>query len=434
MSADPEILRLKRALRDLVALSTIPAAWVGRTPHGIAAGLADVLVKLLGLDFVFVRLRDPEVGTSVEAVLGSGWEAFPEWLEGRLCATGSLSQRAVIPEVGEGRKPYRGIVIPVGVDGEGGLVAAACERADFPDQTDELLLSIASNHAAMAVQGAHLILERHRAEEALRQSNEQLAKVSRLKSQFLARMSHEFRTPMNSIIGFSDLLTEEAEGPLGESYMDYVEHIGEAAKHLLLLINDVLDLSKIEAGHVELFCTDINVADHLAEVLCVIKSLPGARKLRFASHLPKEVCVYADRTRFRQIFYNLLSNAVKFTPEGGTILIEAVGQGECVAIAVADTGVGIPAEEQQAIFNEFHQVNATTRGVKEGTGLGLPITKLLVELHGGGIRVESESGKGSRFTVTLPCGCAQCQPAATLNGAQANAGRRMRTPEALPSE
>jgi len=270
--------------------------------------------------------------------------------------------------------------------------------------------------------------------QQLSQSNEQLAKASRLKSQFLARMSHELRTPMNAIIGFSDLLDEEAEGPLGESYKDYVEHIREGAKHLLSLINDVLDLSKIEAGRVELFCSDINVADHLAEVLSVIESLAGASKIRFATHLPGDLYIYADRKRFKQIFYNLLSNAVKFTPDGGTISIEAVGHNECVSIAVEDTGVGIPAEEQQAIFNEFHQVNSTIKGVKEGTGLGLAITKWLVELHRGRIRVESEPGKGSRFTVTLPSGCAQRHMAALSGRAPEIAMRGTRTLEALSSQ
>jgi len=434
MSLDAEVVRLRRALRDLVALSAIPAAWVGRTPSAIAAGLADVILKLLDLDFIFVRLRDPQGDASVEATSGNTCRAFPEWLERRLAAGGSFAHREIIPNLGSGRQPCHGVIIPLGVDGEGGLVAAACERADFPDPTDRLLLSIASNHAATAFQGARLIQECQRAEESLRQSNEQLAKASRMKSQFLARMSHELRTPMNAIIGFSDLLAEEAEGPLGESYMDYVLQIREGAQHLLTLINDVLDLSKIEAGRVELFCSDLNVADHLAEVLSVVKSLPGASKLQFAGHLPKELSVWADRTRFRQIFYNLLSNAVKFTPEGGTISIEAAGHSEFVAIAVVDTGIGIPAGEQQAIFDEFHQVSVTTRGVKEGTGLGLAITRLLVELHGGGVRVKSEPGRGSRFTVTLPSGCAQRREVAGFARVQENGGRRKRTLEALPSE
>jgi len=434
MAADAEVLRLRRALRDLVAVSTIPAAWVGRTPSAIAAGFADVILRLLGLDFVFVRLRDAERGSCVEAALGDAWPGFPEWLEHRLHAGGSPTHREIVPDAGAARQHCRGILIPIGVGGEGGLVAAASGRADFPDQTDELLLSMASNHAATAFQSARLIQERRRAEEALRQSNEELAQASRLKSQFLARMSHELRTPMNAIIGFTDLLAEQAEGALGESYMDYVQHIREGSQHLLTLINDVLDLSKIEAGRLELLCSDISVADHLAEVLRVVKSLPGANRLLFAGRLPKELSVYADLTRFKQIFYNLLSNAVKFTPEGGTISIEAVGHSECVEIAVADTGVGIRAEEQQAIFDEFHQVSPTTRGVREGAGLGLAITRLLVELHGGAVRVESEPGKGSRFTVTLPCGHAQRQEAADCDRVQENAGSRKRALEALQAE
>ena len=429
MIADTEALRLKRVLRDLVALSTIPAAWVGRTPTAIAAGLADVIFKLLDLDFVFVRLRDPEGGASVEATLGNAWAAFSQWLERRPLANGSRARREIVTEVGGGLRRCNGILIPVGVDGEGGLVAAACERSDFPDQTDELLLSMAANHAATAFQSARLIQERRRAEEAIRQSNEQLAKASRLKSEFVSRMSHELRTPMNAIVGFSDLLAEEAEGPLGESYMDYVQHIREGARHLLSLINDVLDLSKIEAGRLELSRSDINVADHLAEVLSVIKSLPGANKLLFAVRLPEGLCVHADCTRIKQIFYNLLSNAVKFTPEGGTISIEAVRYSESVAIAVADTGMGIPAEEQQAIFEEFHQVSATINGAREGTGLGLSITKLLVELHGGSIRVESAPGKGSRFTLTLPCGYAQHQKAAPFHVKRDNADATEVNPE-----
>ena len=429
MIADTEALRLRRVLRDLVALSTIPAAWVGRTPAAIAAGLADVIFKLLDLDFVFVRLRDPEGGASVEATLGNAWVAFSQWLERRPLANGSHARREIVTEVGGGLRRCNGILIPVGVDGEGGLVAAACERADFPDQTDELLLSMAANHAATAFQSARLIQERRRAEEAIRQTNDQLAKASRLKSEFVSRMSHELRTPMNAIVGFSDLLAEEAEGPLGESYMDYVQHIREGARHLLSLINDVLDLSKIEAGRLELSRSDINVADHLAEVLSVIKSLPGANKLLFAVRLPEGLCVHADCTRIKQIFYNLLSNAVKFTPEGGTISIEAVRYSESVAIAVADTGMGIPAEEQQAIFEEFHQVSATINGAREGTGLGLSITKLLVELHGGSIRVESAPGKGSRFTLTLPCGYAQHQKAAPFHVKRDNADATEVNPE-----
>src|SRR5712691_2550562 len=145
-----EILRLRTALGDLVALSTIPVAWVGREPPAIAAGLADVLVGSLHLDFAFVRLYDPNGGAAVEVTRGNAWKAFPEWLERHLAVVGQFSRKEIIPDVGGGAGPCRGIVIPIGVNAEGGLVAAACDRADFPTEIDQLLLSVAANHAATA--------------------------------------------------------------------------------------------------------------------------------------------------------------------------------------------------------------------------------------------------------------------------------------------
>jgi PAS domain S-box-containing protein len=238
--------------------------------------------------------------------------------------------------------------------------------------------------------------------EELELRNREVERASRLKSEFVARMSHELRTPMNAIIGFSDLLTEESEGALNETQKSFVQHIQRGAGHLLELINDVLDLSKIEAGRIELRFQDFRPADALAEVLSVIRPLAEAKKLRIESVLPEECEVSADRTRFKQILYNLLSNAVKFTPESGRVWIDAGVENGSVWIAINDTGVGIAPVEQRAIFAEFYQVGATTKGVKEGTGLGLAITKRLVELHGGRIQVQSEPGKGSRFTFTLP--------------------------------
>ncbi len=238
--------------------------------------------------------------------------------------------------------------------------------------------------------------------EELESRNREVENASRLKSEFVARMSHELRTPMNAIIGFSDLLAEETEGELNEVQKSFVQHIQRGASHLLELINDVLDLSKIEAGRIELRLQDFRPADALAEVLAIIKPLAEARKLHVESALPPELAVCADRTRFKQVLYNLLSNAVKFTPEGGRVWVDAGVENGSVWIAVNDTGIGVPLSEQRAIFAEFYQVGSTTKGVKEGTGLGLAITRKLVELHGGRIRVESEPGKGSRFTFTLP--------------------------------
>jgi signal transduction histidine kinase len=238
----------------------------------------------------------------------------------------------------------------------------------------------------------------------LESRNREVERATRLKSEFLARMSHELRTPMNAIMGFSDLLAEEAEGPLSDAYKTFVRHIRNGASHLLALIDDVLDLSKIEAGHIELRPEKFRAADAIEEVLPVVKPLAQLKSIRIESRLDDTVLILADRTRFKQILYNLLSNSVKFTPEGGRVWIESVPVDGRLALTVGDTGMGIPAAEQQAIFEEFYQVGTTTKGVKEGTGLGLAITKRLVELHGGKIGVVSEPGRGSRFTFTLPAG------------------------------
>jgi signal transduction histidine kinase len=169
-----------------------------------------------------------------------------------------------------------------------------------------------------------------------------------------------------------------------------------------MLINDVLDLSKIEAGHIELTPEEFRAADALEEVLPVIRPLAEVKAIRIDSHLDDQALVLADRTRFKQILYNLLINSVKFTPEGGRVWIEAVRDDGRLALTVGDTGMGVPMAEQQSIFEEFYQVGTTTKGVKEGSGLGLAITRKLVELHGGKIGVVSEPGLGSRFTFTLP--------------------------------
>src|SRR3954454_10733138 len=170
---DAEILRLRTLLRDLVALSTIPAAWIGKEPPAVAAALADTLVGLLQLDFAFVRLCDPSGAGAADVRLGNAWRAFPEWLERHLASNGKLSGNEIVPEVGGG-EPYRGVVIPIGVNAEGGVVAAACDRTDFPTEIDQLLLSLAANHAATAFQSARLINERTKAEEELRKARNEL--------------------------------------------------------------------------------------------------------------------------------------------------------------------------------------------------------------------------------------------------------------------
>jgi hypothetical protein len=177
MGFEADALRLRRALRDLVALSAVPAVWVGREPSAIAAELADVLINALYLDFAFVRLCDPNGGAAVEIARGGAWQAFPAWLQQYLCANGRLSRREIVRDIGGGAQGGRGSVIPVDVDAEGGLVAAACDRADFPTEIDQLLLSVAANHAATAFRTARLLHDHRRAEEAMRDSEQQLRKA-----------------------------------------------------------------------------------------------------------------------------------------------------------------------------------------------------------------------------------------------------------------
>jgi PAS domain S-box-containing protein len=177
MGPEADALRLRRALRDLVALSAVPAAWVGREPPAIAAGLADVLVNSLHLDFAFVRLCDPNGGDAVEIARGSAWQAFPEWLQNHLALNGRLSRREIVRDIGSGAQQCHGIVIPVGVSAEGGLVAAACNRAEFPTEIDQLLLSVAANHASTAFRTARILHDHRRAEEAIRESEQQLRKA-----------------------------------------------------------------------------------------------------------------------------------------------------------------------------------------------------------------------------------------------------------------
>jgi signal transduction histidine kinase len=237
--------------------------------------------------------------------------------------------------------------------------------------------------------------------DQLERIQRQLELESEHKSQFLATMSHELRTPLNAIIGFSEVLHEQMFGELNERQLAYVDDVLEAGGHLLSLINDVLDLAKIEAGRMDLTLSRVAIPDVLRSAV----SMHSERAVRGSVHLglttePEEITITADERRVRQIVFNLLSNAVKFTPTDGRVDVSAHLDDGRVEIAVADTGPGIAAEDLETIFEEFEQ---TTGGKQaEGTGLGLPLSRKLVELHGGRLWVESEVGKGSTFHFTLP--------------------------------
>jgi signal transduction histidine kinase len=231
----------------------------------------------------------------------------------------------------------------------------------------------------------------------------QLEAASRHKSEFLANMSHELRTPLNAVIGFSEVLQERMFGELNDKQMEYVHDIHASGKHLLSLINDILDLSKIEAGKVELELSTFHLPSSLEGTLTLVRERATRHGIDVSLAVDDRLGdMVADERKVRQVLLNLLSNAVKFTPDGGRVEVRADAVDSAVQIAVRDTGIGIASEDQELIFEEFRQVGNDLFRKREGTGLGLTLARKFVQLHGGRIWVQSEPGKGSTFTFTLP--------------------------------
>jgi two-component system, NtrC family, sensor kinase len=265
---------------------------------------------------------------------------------------------------------------------------------DFPAETIELLRTFATQ-SALAIRNARLFQE-------IADKGRQLEAASRHKSEFLANMSHELRTPLNAVIGFSEVLLQRMFGALNDKQEEYLKDIYASGQHLLSLINDILDLSKVEAGRMELAPAPFHLPSALENAVTLVRERAGRHGIALELDLdPGLGELVGDERKVKQVVLNLLSNAVKFTPEGGRIGLTAVGRDGVVEISVSDTGIGIAPEDQTAIFEEFRQVGSDERK-REGTGLGLTLAKKFVELHGGRIRVESALGRGSTFIFTLP--------------------------------
>jgi signal transduction histidine kinase len=276
----------------------------------------------------------------------------------------------------------------------GALTVWRQEAGDFAPETVALLQTLAAQ-SALAIQNARLFRE-------IEDKSRQLEVASQHKSEFLANMSHELRTPLNAIIGFSEVLSERMFGELNEKQEEYLKDIYTSGQHLLSLINDILDLSKIEAGRMELEVADFDLPAIINNALTLVRERAGRRGIALHQAVDERLGkIRADERKIKQVLLNLLSNAIKFTPEGGWIEVQAAPVDRAVEVAVRDTGVGIAPEDQEAVFEEFRQVGGADKKA-EGTGLGLALCRKFIELHGGRIWVTSAVGEGSTFTFALP--------------------------------
>jgi len=288
---------------------------------------------------------------------------------------------------------------------------------DFPDIGKRIMLLNArkifreTNHTHSILLAIEDITERKEIEKGLEKTHAELEELAielkrstRAKSEFLANMSHELRTPLNSINGFSEILSDETFGPLNQKQKQYVEYVLTSGKHLLSLINQILDMSKVESGKMKLTLSSLPMKSLLNEISLLVADMVSKKKLQMSFEIAEDLPnIEGDELKVKEILYNLLSNAVKFTPEGGKVGMRARRADSGIEIVVWDTGVGIAVENMEKIFEGFFRVDTPYSRITEGTGLGLPLSKKLVELHGGKFFVESEGlGKGTQVKFTLP--------------------------------
>jgi signal transduction histidine kinase len=341
----------------------------------------------------------------IEAIRGARIRLGSDNLVGRAAMHREAAQ---VPDIlNEPEDPLRDLVVRAGFRALlalpllredriiGALVVRRKSPGEFPPALIDLLRTFATQ-SVLAIQNARLFRE-------IAEKSRQLEAASRHKSEFLANMSHELRTPLNAIIGFSEVLLERMFGEVNAKQVEYLEDILTSGQHLLSLINEILDLSKVEAGRMELELSTFDLPQTLENALTLVRERATRRGIVLDLKVDERLgSLVGDERKIRQVLLNLLSNAVKFTPEGGRVGLTAAPADGAVQIAVTDSGIGIAPEDQAAIFEEFRQVGGDYARKQEGTGLGLTLAKKFVELHGGKIWVESELGKGSTFTFTLP--------------------------------
>jgi signal transduction histidine kinase/ActR/RegA family two-component response regulator len=383
----PPVL-LKRAWREPALRSFLTRAAAispHDAPHNILRGLEVAIARAAPGQSARIALLD-EKGETL--VIGDDKELL-SLAEAMAAVLANQTPRFV--------RTAAGATLAAPITGRGrriGVLAVFGKRAPLFASDDLDLVQLLAEQAAIVLDGARLYGD-------LASANRDLSQATKVKSEFLANMSHELRTPLNAILGFSGLLSEQLAGAMNDKQKRFLRNISEAGEHLLDLINDVLDLSKVEAGKLELRPEILTLAVLLEPVNAAGRTAAQARGVLFETKEPASAPLFLDPTRVRQVLFNLVSNAVKFTPGGGHVTLRAIIEGSDLHFEVADTGIGIPAEARERVFGVFERFHERISDVA-GTGLGLALTKSLVEQMNGSITFESEEGEGTTFHVRLP--------------------------------
>ena len=420
-----ENLRLRAALRDLVALSTIPAGWIGIEPRTIAAGLADILAGSLGFDFAFVRLLDPTGGLTIDVTSGCATREYLDWLQAQLSTLDESLRKQIIPNVvgfDDRLKSLRGIIIPIGFNAYAGLVAVGCERSEFPTETDRMLLTVAANHAATAFRSANLIHERRRAEEEVRKARDELEMKVMERTAELQRTMAEL-THMNRVVTLGEMtasIAHEVNQPLAgissnaEACLRWLDrgtpNLDAARRSVEWIINDcnrageVIQRVRALAKRTDIQKAPLHINDIVDEVISLVQREMSNHRVSLRKELASTLpMVFVDRIQLQQVIINLVINGIEamqsVTDRPRELTIRSRRDGEQqVLVTVKDCGVGISAENADRLFSAFFTTKPT------GMGMGLSIGRSIIEAHGGRLWAEANLPHGAAFHFTLPLG------------------------------